>query len=277
MRTIAAVVACVAALVLAPSPAAGAEPGRLFVVHALPGVAADVYLDGRLAVAGSTAGDVVGPVEVTATARVEVFAAVDDPPTTSDRRSDVAVAGGEVGIAGGQVVSVAAHLDPEGRATLTPFVDDVTPTPPGQGRVTLRHVARVPALDVVVDGATVPGLTAIGPGGQTSIELEVGDYPTAVALAGTVEPLADAPLSVRAGTHDVVYAMGSVDDATFALFVHPVAEDLDTPPEAVHAGDSGLARAEPGPGPGVWVAGLAVVAAGVTVAGAVRRRRAAAA
>ena len=41
---------------------------------------------------------------------------------------------------------------------LTPFVNDVSAVPAGQARVTVRHIAAAPAVDVRAGGAVVaPG------------------------------------------------------------------------------------------------------------------------
>ena len=53
-----------------------------------------------------------------------------------------------------------AHLDAGGTPVLTPFVNDTTPTAAGQARITARHTAAAPEVDVRANGDVVfAGLT----------------------------------------------------------------------------------------------------------------------
>jgi hypothetical protein len=254
------------------------DPAEILVVHALPGVAADVYLDGVLLAHEALAGAVVGPLQAEVGSReVTVFAAVDSPPAAADERADAALVAGRPDTRPGELVSVVVHLDAGGAPTVSTFLDDRTPTAPGQGRVSLRHVAAAPPLDVVVNGASVPGLTGVDNGEAATIDLAAGRYPTAVAAAGTTEVLADAPIVARDGIRTVVYAIGSVDDGTFELLVDERADDaVVTPPAEVAAGDSGLRVTGPSPaetagGPGAALLVTALVGSGIAVLVGARR------
>ncbi|WP_425454185.1 DUF4397 domain-containing protein [Geodermatophilus normandii] len=55
----------------------------------------------------------------------------------------------------GANATVAAHLTADGRPALTPFVNDTSAVPAGQGRVVVRHVAAAPAVDVRAGGQVV--------------------------------------------------------------------------------------------------------------------------
>jgi hypothetical protein len=247
------------------------EPAEILVVHALPGVTADVYLDGVLLAHEAVAGAVVGPLPAEVGGReVTVFAAVVSPPAAADEREDAPLVAGRPDARPGELVSVVVHLGTDGAPTVSSFVDDRTPTAPGQGRVSLRHVAAAAPLDVVVNGASVPGLTGVDNGEEATIDLAAGRYPTAVAAAGTTEVLADAPIVVSDGTRTIVYAVGSVDAGTFELLVDERADDaIVTPPAEVAAGDSGLRATGPsadetvgGPGAGLFVT-AALVGGGI--------------
>ena len=57
-------------------------------------------------------------------------------------------------------VTVAIHRAPDGSVTATDFTNNTLRNPPAQGRVTIRHVALAPALDIQLgDARTVRSLT----------------------------------------------------------------------------------------------------------------------
>ena len=49
--------------------------------------------------------------------------------------------------------TVVAHLDAEGTPTITPFENDTSAAADGQGRLTVRHTAAAPAVDIVLGDA----------------------------------------------------------------------------------------------------------------------------
>ena len=49
--------------------------------------------------------------------------------------------------------TVVAHLDASGTPTLTPFENDTSEVADGNGRLTVRHTAAAPAVDVVLGDA----------------------------------------------------------------------------------------------------------------------------
>ena len=73
----------------------------------------------------------------------------------------------------GANVSVAADLV-GGAPVLTPFANDVSAVPEGSARVTVRHAADAPAVNVLVNGEiAIPNLAA---GAQASAVLPAGTY-----------------------------------------------------------------------------------------------------
>ena len=60
-----------------------------------------------------------------------------------------------VAVPAGANATVVAHLTADGKPALTPFVNDVSAVPAGQARVTVRHTAAAPAVDVRAAGTVV--------------------------------------------------------------------------------------------------------------------------
>jgi hypothetical protein len=79
----------------------------------------------------------------------------------------------------------------------------------GEGRVTVRHIAVAPAVDVFVNGnVAIPGLTNPN---QAQALLKKGTYQVAAGLAGAGTAgiaLGPVPLKVRQGWNVIVYAWG---------------------------------------------------------------------
>lgn len=79
----------------------------------------------------------------------------------------------------------------------------------GEGRVTVRHIAVAPAVDVFVNGnVAISGLTNPN---QAEAKLKKGTYQVAAGLAGAGTAgiaLGPVPLQVRQGWNAIVYAWG---------------------------------------------------------------------
>ncbi len=57
-----------------------------------------------------------------------------------------------VGVPAGANITVVAHLDESGKPGLTPYVNDTSQVAAGQARLTVRHDAAAPAVDVRAGG-----------------------------------------------------------------------------------------------------------------------------
>jgi hypothetical protein len=116
-----------------------------------------------------------------------------------------------------QSKSVVAHLTADGNPRVTVFPNDQSPLAPGAARVTVRHTAAAPAVDIVVDNSAtlVPGLTNPR---QAKADVPAADYLVDVRAAGTATAvLDDAPLTLDPGTNTIVYAIGSLSGGSFTV------------------------------------------------------------
>lgn len=224
-------------LMLAPAAVAQEDTGQVTVVHGIPDTPVDVYVNGDLTLEGFEPGTVTDPLELPAGSyELEVFAAGADP------ESEEPVLSGSADLSAGANVSIVAHLDAEGNPTLSIFPNDTSTIPAGEGRVTVRHTAAAPAVDVLVGGE--PAFTGVENGQEGSAELPAGTIEAAVALAGETDPvIGPADVPVEEGVNTIVYAIGSAEAGNLELLVQTIS-GLHDAPDSVESGLGGLKAAE---------------------------------
>ena len=252
-----------AGLVLALTPmTAQAAPGdaTVSVLHAVPGLTVDVYANGEELIPDFEPGTLSDPVSLPAGSYdLQVFADGDDPAS-----ADPAIEANGVEVPAGANATVVAHLDADGNPLLTPFVNDTSQTAPGQARLTVRHTAAAPAVDVRADGDVLfSGVTNPDEG---TIDVPAGTYAADVVLAGTEDvAIGPADLDLTEGTNTIVYAWGSAQDGNLDLAVQTI-DGLHQAPGGVPGGEAGLApESESYP---FWALALALVSvAALGVAG----------
>lgn len=235
------------------------------VLHAVPGLTVDVYANGEELLTDFAPGTLTDPVMLPAGSYDLKVTAVDAGPD-----GDAAIEANDVTVPGGANITVVAHLDADGNPTLTPFVNDVAATAAGQGRLTVRHTAAAPAVDVRAN-ETVAFSNLTNPN-EAKADLAAGTVSADVVLAGTSDvAIGPADVNVAEGANTIVYAWGSAADGNLALAVQ-VIDGLHSAPHGVPGGTGGQAAVA-----GNTSTALAVVAAGLLAAGLVvvaSRRRA---
>ncbi len=232
-RPLVALMALAAALALMVpflSGRAGAADSSVYVVHGIPGVTVDVYVQGDLTLPGFTPGTTAGPLTLPAgDYDIQVFPAIASPPQAASARVDAAVITQTATVPSGANVSVVADLV-GGSPVLTPFVNDVSAVPEGSSRVTVRHSADAPNVNVLVNGQVA--IANLAPGAQASAVLPAGDYTVTVELTdGTPLPaLSPGAVSIPAAKNVIVYAVGSATNSTFPLGLVQQVIDVPTTP-----------------------------------------------
>lgn len=225
------------AVTLGTTPAAAAENGTVHVVHGVPGLTVDVYVNGKATLTSFKPEAVAGPLSLPAGSYEidirEAGAAATATPAISKT----------VSLPSGANVSLVAHLGATGTPTLTPFVNDVSGLPAERARLVVRHTAAAPAVDVLAEGK--PAFTDLMNGKQAQADLAPGTVSAAVALANTTTPvLGPAPVSLTPGKVTVVYAIGSAADSTLGLVTQTIAGTFTGGgglPLGAQAGSGGLA------------------------------------
>jgi hypothetical protein len=230
--------ACALALaVAAPAVAAPAADGddtaTVSVFHGVPGLTVDVYADGDELLSDFEPGTVADPQPLDAgTYDIQVFEAGQGPDGTPAVEK-------EIKVPAGANATIAAHLSADGEPRLTAFVNDVSKVGAGEARLTVRHVAAAPAVDVRADGQPVfKGLE--NPEEDTAV-VDAGTVPADVVLAGTdTVAIGPADLNLQEGAGTIVYAWGSADDKNLALATQTLS-GMESAPNGVNAGGGGAA------------------------------------
>ncbi|HSK90554.1 MAG TPA: DUF4397 domain-containing protein [Euzebyales bacterium] len=253
--TIALSAAALLVTAFAGPASAQSDEGTVTVVHGVPELTVDVYVNGDLTLEDFEPGTVTDPLDLPAgDYDVEIRAADEDP------ESDPAISG-SAAVEAGANASLVAHLDADGQPTLSAFANDTSEIGAGDARVTVRHTAAAPAVDILAEGdAIVSGLSNPD---EAVTEVPAGTYEVAVAPEGTTDAvLGPTDLTLEEGTNHIVYAIGSVDDDNLDLLVQTIS-GLHSSPDGVPAGTGGMADAMP-----TWLVALsAAAAAGAVVAG----------
>lgn len=184
---------------------ASAADASLNVVHGIPGVDVEVCVNGDVAIPGFTPGEVVTGVALPAGAYdVKIVAAGD----TCDDAAILEATGVE--LASDRNYTAIAYLSEDGTPTLGLFRNNVRPVPARSARVTIRHTAAAPAVDVWANGGVL--LQDVPNGASATMRVPAGVYAAWVSLPGDHAPvIGPAVLKLAKGTAYQVYAWGNAD------------------------------------------------------------------
>jgi hypothetical protein len=260
----AGVLTAAGALALVATPAlADNHTATVSVLHAIPNTPVDVYANGERLIDDFQPGTLTDPLTLPAGAYdLAVF-----PADAPDGSGEPLLKADAVAVPAGADATVVAHLKEDGNPTLTPFVNDTSAVPAGEARVTVRHTAAAPAVDVRAGGTpVVEGLT--NPNEET-LTVPAGTISADVTLAGTdTVAIGPADLTLAEGTTTIVYAWGN-GDAGYELAVQTIS-GTHSSPSGVPGGSAGIAD-DSGSLP--MVAALSVAGLALAGAGAVRLAR----
>jgi hypothetical protein len=224
-------VGLIAALGFAMPASASTANAQLSVLHAIPGVTVDVYVNGELTLDDFTPGTLAGPlalpggdyeVAITAADAADDSAPILGPATLT--------------LAGGSNYTAVANLDAAGANAVNLFTNDIAQTAPGEGRVTVRHVAAAPAVDILAGGA--PVAEDLTNPNEATLNLPAGTVQAGVALAGTTDAVLEAPVEVKEGVLTIVYAWGSAEAGNLAIASQEIT-GLHSSPDGVPSGSAG--------------------------------------
>ena len=193
---------------LAASPASAAGTAKLNVVHGIPGVTVNVCVDGSNAIPNFTPGSVVKNVSLPSGSHT--FKIVPQADTTC---STSGILTATASLAAGKNYTAVAALDASGTAQLKLFTNGVSPTDKGKARLTVRHTAEAPAVNVWANGMRIVGGKGFTWGKSATLSVPKGIYAAWVSLPGDFKPvIGPAVLQLEAGNAYQVYAWGDATD-----------------------------------------------------------------
>ncbi|WP_152188468.1 DUF4397 domain-containing protein [Georgenia satyanarayanai] len=213
----------------APASAATDDAAQLSVLHGVPDLTVDVWVNGERTLDDFEPASLAGPLELPAgTYSVAI--------TAADAEDDSEPVLGPLDLpleAGGNYTAV-AHLDADGAPTASFFTNDISETAAGEGRLTVRHTAAAPEVDVLAGGEAV--ISGLANGAEDSLDLPAGTVSASVAAAGTTDPvIGPADVPVEEGTSTIVYAWGSLEDDTLDIATQTIT-GLHSAPDGVPTG-----------------------------------------
>jgi hypothetical protein len=205
------------AMTLLGTTSAFAADASLNVVHGIPGVDVNVCVNGSEAIPDFNPGEVVTGVALPAGSYD--FAIV----AASDACDDAAIleANGVI-LEDGKNYTAVAYLMEDGTPTLGLFKNNVKPLDKGVARLTVRHTAAAPEVDVWANGGVL--LQDVPNGASATMKVPTGVYATWVSLPGDFQPvIGPAVLELSKGTAYQVYAWGNgASGYDFAVIALPV-------------------------------------------------------
>jgi hypothetical protein len=223
-----------AALGLSAAPASAAPAtSQVYVVHNIPGVTVDVYLDGEIALEDFRPGTVAGPLTLPSGCcpTVTIYTAGADPNAV-DPVIDTTTA-----LPAGGTVSLSAHLSAKGTPRLSTYYDTVkSSVREGYGKLFVRHNAALGPVDVYAGvGSAGAKLTKLASRLANPLNgeyvLPAGNYRVVVVPAGgdPQKPALSGVFPVAAGKARILYATGNPADGTLGITQQVLALEAAAP------------------------------------------------
>ncbi|MFC8432412.1 DUF4397 domain-containing protein [Streptomyces sp. NPDC057253] len=211
------------------------DQASVSVLHGIPGLTVDVYAGDKELIPDFEPGTLTDSMKLDAGSYdIKIFKDGEGPDGTPAIEKTVDVPAGVS-------ATLVAHLTAEGKPALDAFVNDVSKVPAGKARLTVRHVAAAPAVDVRAGGT--PVFEDLVNPEEAKGEVDAGTVSADVVLAGTdTVAIGPADLDLAEGTNTVVYAWGSADDKNLQLKTQSLT-GMHSAPGGVPAGETGAAEA----------------------------------
>ena len=236
---------------------ADGHEAQVSVIHGIPGLTVDVYVNDALTIEDFAPGTVAGPLTLAAGDYDLALTAPDDPVAS-------AILTASATVTGGTNVSIIAHLLADGTPNIAVFGNDISEIAAGESRLTVRHAAAAPEVDIVLADDTIL-FENVPNGAEGIVDVAAATYSVAVTPTGAgVAGAVFGPLDVELpeGTNRIVYATGDLEGGTFGLVIQDIS-GLAAAPAAVPTGSGLAGPAFPWTAAGLLV--LALIGAGVAV------------
>jgi hypothetical protein len=211
-----AAAACLATFVLA-TPAGAAGVASVNVVHGIPGATVKVCVDGKAVADDFRYGHKIAGATLSAgTHTVRLVSA-------GKRCSASAILKAAYPLEAGRNYTLVANLNAAGTPNLRAFVNPVAPTEAATARLTVRHTAQAPAVNVWAGQTKLVGGTTFSWGKSRTLAVPAGTYPVKVTLPGSTKAvIGPATKTLHAGRAYQVYAVGSAANYRLVTVSIPV-------------------------------------------------------
>lgn len=260
VRSVVAALSMVAVLVLAvPAHAAEEKSSEVTFVHGIRGFFTDVYLDDELILEGFAPERVTEPLTLEVGEHRLDLREADAPADAKPAVTKTFTVDG-----GGNLTAV-AHWTGVEDCKITLFDDAEEMLAAGKGELVARHTAATGDVEFALDDSTFA--EPLTPDTEVSEAVDPGKHTVSVNGDDGLSKSSTVPVSE--GSARVVYLVGSAKDDTLGLLTQTV-EGLESSPEGVPTGNSGLAATPDSGAPVLPLALLTMLGAAVLVT--VRRR-----
>ncbi len=188
------------------------DDAQVSVFHGIPGVTVDVWANGRQLLSDVKPGTITSPMDLKqGDYDVRIVRA-------GSSQSSTPLVSRTVDVKSGSNDTIVANLNTSGDPAINTFTNDVSQVPSGKARLTVRHVAAAPAVDVRLGDRTV--FKDLKNPEQARAEVDSGTVNTRVLLTGTdTTVVGPVNLPLPSGSNTVVYAWGSSNDRNVGLEV----------------------------------------------------------
>lgn len=217
-------IAMFAVFAFAPITKASSSTSDVSVVHAVPGLTVDVYVNGDLLLNRFKPKTITPALQLPAGDYNVVVVPTGGDPSNPAIEADFAVPSGAN-------ISIVAHLAADGTPSLSAFVNDVTsPLANNQARLVIRHAAAAPAVDVDLINRRGGNWVQFefdnvsnGQEGQLDVNRR-NMYSLTLSPAGVDETVfGPRPIRARANDFYAVYVYGSLADGNIRLLTQRIA------------------------------------------------------
>lgn len=230
MRKVWTLLTAAALMLITVVPASAQEGARIHLIHGIPDTNVDVVAGGEIVFENYAFGE-------TQDLSALAGATLEGLQVRLTGTETVAFDAGDVALPASGNYTIIAHLTADGTPTLAVFENDTAAIAAGEGRLTVRHVAAAPAVDVLANGAVA--FSNLANPNEASADLAVGTVTAEVVPTGATEPVVIGPadLPITDGTSLIVYAVGSLEGESLTVLTESIS-GLGTAPAAVNTGNS---------------------------------------
>lgn len=183
--------------------------GVVTMIHAVPGLVADVAVDGKTILTGFTASRVTDPVTLSAGKHTVTL--------TSDRGSNKGrtVLTATLDVVAGTTSTAVVGLTPQGSAKAFVFPEMPVSVTNGQAAVVMRDVAAAGPVKLVVDGSALP-IGLLSNGSSAHVSTAGGTHRVLVESATGATVLGTQTPTLEADRVTTLYLIGSQQDHSLA-------------------------------------------------------------